>query len=211
MKFVYIIGPFTAPTSWEVEQNVRAAEELALEVAKLGAFPVCPHTNTRFFHGQCDAGFWYDGTMELLKRTADAVILVDQGNFTDSEGSEREIKFCQAQGIPVFHRLGALAEWLPNTEALEEAVADDSGREPPDIMYRPDAWSTPEFRRWDNGIETFKVVVPEQNYQIDRRVAVTVDSAGSVLYGTITGINRGGSEHRPGSCTITCRREASTD
>ena len=30
MKLVYIAGPFRAPTPWQVEQNVRRAESLAL-------------------------------------------------------------------------------------------------------------------------------------------------------------------------------------
>jgi hypothetical protein len=48
MKFGYIIGPFRAPTVWQVEQNIRIAEELGFEVAQLGVFPIIPHANTRF-------------------------------------------------------------------------------------------------------------------------------------------------------------------
>ena len=49
MKVVYIAGPYTAPDAWQRELNIRAAEMMAMEVAKLGAMPLCPHTNTRFF------------------------------------------------------------------------------------------------------------------------------------------------------------------
>ena len=62
MKLGYIIGPFRAPTAWEIEQNVRNAERLGLEVAKLGAFPIIPHAITRFFHGLLSDEFWLEGT-----------------------------------------------------------------------------------------------------------------------------------------------------
>ncbi len=39
MKCVYIAGPFRGETSWEVEKHIRHAEELAYEVARLGAMP----------------------------------------------------------------------------------------------------------------------------------------------------------------------------
>jgi len=39
LKIVYVAGRFNADTHWEVEQNVRRAEALAVEVARLGAHP----------------------------------------------------------------------------------------------------------------------------------------------------------------------------
>jgi hypothetical protein len=70
VKLVYIAGPFTAATPWRVEQNVRRAEEAGLWVAEHGAMPVIPHANTRYFHGECTPEFWYEGTLELLRRCA---------------------------------------------------------------------------------------------------------------------------------------------
>jgi hypothetical protein len=76
VKVIYICGPFTGPRAWDIEQNVRRAEERALEVAMLGASPLCPHTNTRFFHGTLSEEFWYAATAELLLR-CDALITVE--------------------------------------------------------------------------------------------------------------------------------------
>ena len=124
MKVVYIAGPFTASTAWQIEQNVRRAEEVALKVAKLGAMPLCPHTNTRFFHGQCTEEFWYEGTLELLRR-CDAVYVVEHGDGTyTSVGVTREIYEAKKMQIPVFNAAfdseeawAALIEWFKEAEA----------------------------------------------------------------------------------------------
>jgi hypothetical protein len=99
MKVIYIVGPFTAATAWDIECNVRKAEEAALLIAQLGAMPLCPHTNTRFFHGQLTSAFWYEGTMELMRR-CDAVFAIDRWSF--SHGSEIEIYEAIRRGMPFF-------------------------------------------------------------------------------------------------------------
>lgn len=75
MKLVYTAGPFRGKTAWDVESNVRVAENYALCIARLGAMPVCPHANTRFFHGQIDEQFWVYGTLRLLE-VCDAMVLI---------------------------------------------------------------------------------------------------------------------------------------
>lgn len=126
MKIVYVAGPFRAPTAWRIEQNIRRAEELGLEVARLGAMPVIPHTNTRFFQGEGpDDGadqFWLDGTLELLRRS-DAVILV--AGWESSSGTCAEVAEARRIGIPVFGRkkqldpdLDGLSKWLNEQAAI---------------------------------------------------------------------------------------------
>ena len=109
MKIVYVAGPFRAPTTWQVEQNVRRAEEMGLEVARLGAMPLIPHTNTRFFDGELPDQFWLDGTMALL-RACDAVMLVP--GWERSSGARAERKDALARKVPVFSDLFALRQWL---------------------------------------------------------------------------------------------------
>ena len=111
MKVVYIAGRFTAPTAWEIEQNVRQAEALAVEVARLGAMPLCPHTNSRFFFGLTGttAEFWYEGTMELLRR-CDALIYVP--GWEGSKGTLAEREEAWTLKIPQFHHLRDLKDWL---------------------------------------------------------------------------------------------------
>lgn len=109
MKVIYIAGPFRGKTPWDVELNIRRAEEASLEVANLGAMPLCPHTCTRFFDGQLNAQFWLDGTMEMMRR-CDALLAIDR--WTESAGAQGEVKEAQRLGIPVFTNLRSLRVWL---------------------------------------------------------------------------------------------------
>jgi hypothetical protein len=100
MKVIYIAGPFTGSTAWEIEKNVRNVEEIALEVARLGGMPLCPHANSRFFHGQCTPEFWYEGTLELLKR-CDAIVL--HPDWKASKGCKDEQQWALQHGMAIFY------------------------------------------------------------------------------------------------------------
>ncbi len=110
MKVIYIAGPFRAPNAWEVEKNVRRAEELAFEVDSLGGcIALCPHTNTRFFNGTLSDEFWLEGTKELLRRS-DAVMFLD--DWTRSSGSKAELVLARSLTMPCFSDLRSLRSWL---------------------------------------------------------------------------------------------------
>jgi hypothetical protein len=109
IKIIYIAGPFSAPTAWGIEQNVRRAESIAAEVVKLGAMPLCPHANTRFFHGFASDEFFIEGTMELLRR-CDAVALTP--DWRCSQGARGEEIEARRLGLPVFDwSTGAGGSW----------------------------------------------------------------------------------------------------
>jgi hypothetical protein len=115
MKFGYIIGPFRAETPWDIEQNVRTAELLGFEVAKLGAFPVIPHANTRFFHKALPDVFWIEGTAGLLLRCDFGITVEALGKpWRHSLGSVEEVNLAKTKHLPVFHALGDLSRWLHN-------------------------------------------------------------------------------------------------
>ena len=109
MKVVYVAGPFRGPDAWRIETNIRWAEVYGMEVAQLGAMPLIPHANTRFFHGTLTDAFWLDGTLELLRRS-DAVYLVR--GWKDSEGAKAEADEARRLGKPVFEHRADLALWL---------------------------------------------------------------------------------------------------
>lgn len=109
MKLVYISGPLRAGNAWEIEQNTRRAESLALEVWKLGAAAICPHSNTRFFQGVLPDGVWLAGDLEILRR-CNAVLTVP--GWEGSEGAQTEVQEARGLEIPVFHSLAILQEWL---------------------------------------------------------------------------------------------------
>jgi hypothetical protein len=115
---VYIAGPWRGKTAWSIEQQIRHAEELAFRVAALGAMPLCPHTNTRFFHGELTEAFWLDGTIELMSR-CDAVMLTD--NWHLSEGTRAEVARAHQLNLPVFDSLEAFHVWLTRPEVKAHA------------------------------------------------------------------------------------------
>jgi hypothetical protein len=128
MKFGYIIGPFRAATSWQVEQNVRNAEALAHEVANLGVFPIIPHANTRFFNGLFTDEFWIEGTRGLMLRAADCAITVAALGFPwkHSVGSVAEVEGMRLAGRPVFHTVVDLSNWLTRAPVdFETCPAND--------------------------------------------------------------------------------------
>lgn len=98
MKVVFVCGPFRAQSAWDIEQNIRRAEELALELWRAGYAVVCPHTNTRFFQGAADDDIWLQGDLEILKR-CDAIALVD--GWEQSEGARGEFQVARDLGLDV--------------------------------------------------------------------------------------------------------------
>lgn len=109
MKLVYVAGKFRGPTAWDIEQNIRRAELVGMEVARLGAAPLIPHANTRFFHGTLTDEFWLAATMAMLDR-CDAVMLAPE--WQDSKGTLAEVERAKQRGLPVFEGLYDLKLWL---------------------------------------------------------------------------------------------------
>jgi nucleoside 2-deoxyribosyltransferase len=109
MKVIYVAGPFRAATRWEVEQNVRRAEELALRVWQLGAVGLCVHSMCRFFEGEAPDETWLDGDLEVLRR-CDAVIVAR--NWSRSTGTRAELEIAHGLNKPIFYDLDKLTLWL---------------------------------------------------------------------------------------------------
>lgn len=109
MKLIYICGPFRGDNAWEVENNIRRAESLALSVWRLGAAVICPHANTRFFQGAAPDEVWLAGDLEILSR-CDAIITTP--DWQRSAGAKAEVAFAYAHGMPCFGTLETLEEWL---------------------------------------------------------------------------------------------------
>ena len=114
MKIGYVISPFRADTAWEIEQNIRNAEQVGFELLKRGCFPIIPHANTRFFHGSFPDDVMLEGTRLLLTRAADFAITVSAIGLTwkRSKGSQAEVLACTLHPLPVFHSFADLQTWL---------------------------------------------------------------------------------------------------
>jgi nucleoside 2-deoxyribosyltransferase len=99
MKLVYIAGPYRAPTTWGVDQNIHRAREIGAIVAGLGAYPIIPHSNTAHMDGAADDVLWLAGTLELMRR-CDAVVVAPR--WERSTGTRAEIDEAMRLEIPVF-------------------------------------------------------------------------------------------------------------
>jgi len=114
IKVVFISGPFRGDNGWEVEKNIRRAEELSFEVWKLSekgakVAVICSHANTRYFDGTLDDQMWLDATKALLLK-CDAMLVTK--DFKDSVGTCEEIMYCEEKGIPCFYSVDQLENWL---------------------------------------------------------------------------------------------------
>jgi hypothetical protein len=109
MKLIYVAGPYRGNGEWQVSENIRRAEALALEVWRLGAACICPHKNTAFFGGSLPDHVWLDGDLEIVRR-CDAILCVP--GWERSVGSLGEVALARELGIPVFQSTGELKQWL---------------------------------------------------------------------------------------------------
>jgi len=121
MKVVYVAGPYRGADAWEVERNIRRAEAVSLELWRMGAAPVCPHTSTRFFEGALPDETFLRGDLVLLER-CDGVVLVK--GWESSEGTVAEIRHANKIGKPVFKWPGSniVRRWM-----LERWLSESPG------------------------------------------------------------------------------------
>jgi len=98
MKVAYVAGPFRGPNAWVIEENIRRAERLALDLWAAGFAVICPHTNTRFYQGALPDNVWLDGDLEILARCD---LLVCTPDWERSSGARAEVAFARSRGIPV--------------------------------------------------------------------------------------------------------------
>ncbi len=94
MKWCYIAAPYTVP---DPVQNTHRVIKFAEKVIQKGYMPIIPHL-TLLWHAVTPkpAEFWYDYTMEIMKR-CDMVIRLS--GF--SEGADKEVAMARQLGIEV--------------------------------------------------------------------------------------------------------------
>jgi len=96
----YLAGPYTdLRGSRFVELNIRAAEEVALQLWGFGYSVLCPHTNTRHFDGAHPYDTWLAGDFEQIRR-CDLVVVLPR--YETSSGTKREMLEAGKNNIPLF-------------------------------------------------------------------------------------------------------------
>lgn len=107
MPLVYVAGPVRAATTWDMEKNIRRAEEISRTLLEMGFAPICPHSMFRFF-GDNPRERILEATIEQMVR-CDAVFVV--GNWQESQGTSHEIRIATERAIPVFYQLDKILDW----------------------------------------------------------------------------------------------------
>lgn len=114
IPLIYVAGRYRAPDRAAIAQNIAAARQVGMETARLGWFPVIPHSNTSHMdHYLPELGddYWLSGTKELMER-CDALVLVP--GWETSEGTKGEIARADELRIPVYRSL----EQLPSASSF---------------------------------------------------------------------------------------------
>lgn len=109
MKLAFVAGPYRAADEWSVFQNVRRAEQLALQLWDMGLAVICPHKNTEHFGGAGPDRVWLDGALEMVRRSDMVVCTPD---WERSSGARGEVACAKQHGIPVFYTIAEVEEWL---------------------------------------------------------------------------------------------------
>lgn len=109
MRLVYVAGPFRGKSHWEIAENIRNAERLALEVWRAGAAALCPHANTAHYQDAAPDHLWLNGDLEMLAR-CDAMLMTP--DWQRSSGARAEHEFALKNGIQVLYTIDALKVWL---------------------------------------------------------------------------------------------------
>ena len=120
MKLVYLAGPYRAASEWELVQNIRNAEALALQVWQSGAACICPHKNTALFGGAADDSVWLEGDLEIMRR-CDAVLCTD--DWGRSQGTREEVRIATELDIPIFFKIEEMRSWLKTAQQGAQLVA----------------------------------------------------------------------------------------
>lgn len=100
MKLLYVAGPYTAPTAWQVQKNIREAMEIALKYWRLGYAVICPHANSAGFDGELDWQVFMDGDLEMIRR-CDVVVM--HPRWSESRGASIEHSEAQRLGKEIIY------------------------------------------------------------------------------------------------------------
>lgn len=118
---IYVAGPYRAPTAWQREKNIHRARTWGVALAKAGAYPVIPHSNTAHFDGEAEDALWLAGTLALMRR-CDGVLLIER--WSESSGARAEHDEAVHLGLPIIKAEGwPEHEGIDNVEVLRTWIA----------------------------------------------------------------------------------------
>lgn len=109
---VYVAGPYRSNEIWKLYENIENARKAAIEIVKMGAYPIVPHKCTDFMEGLNTSEFFIEGTREAMRR-CDVLYIIP--GYESSEGTLGEIAEGENLRKPIFYSLQDLQAWLQRT------------------------------------------------------------------------------------------------
>lgn len=110
MKLIYVAGPYRSKLGVHgIVENIRAAEQAALQLWRMGYAVICPHKNTALFDGAAPDDVWLKGDIVMLLR-CDAVYCLP--TWESSTGAQGEVKAAEGAGIPVLFSMESCRAFL---------------------------------------------------------------------------------------------------
>jgi len=102
MPRIFIAGAFRASTPYEVELNIRRAEDLGILVARLGAVPVIFHTMYRHLQGAVPGPFIDEASLSVLSTCHAVAVAMSSRTYELSEGTTNDVRYARSAGKSVF-------------------------------------------------------------------------------------------------------------
>ena len=108
--FVFVTGPYSAPTEAEVKHNIQRAIDIGRIVFQKGYYPIVPHLLVRdYYDPEDDSGiFGYEALMQYTLAVVpkcDILLIYDH-----SPGADREWKLAQSLGKAIYFYVEQLPE-----------------------------------------------------------------------------------------------------
>jgi hypothetical protein len=107
---VFVTGPYSAPTRAGIKANIQKAVEIGRKLFQKGYYPVVPHLLVKEYYEpeRGSAIFGYEPLMNYTMAIAQKCdILLFYGS---SPGADRERRFAERLGIPVYFDVDDLPE-----------------------------------------------------------------------------------------------------
>ena len=124
---VYIAGPHSDPRGqWYVEQNIRAAEIITLELMRMGIATYCPHKQTQHMDGAITREEFILLDIIALSR-CDALLTIP--GWEDSAGASLEVEYAMRHGIEVLswpQCMARLRELATNLQLAEGKLKEQA-------------------------------------------------------------------------------------
>lgn len=116
VKFLFLSGPFNSDDKVHgFDDNILRISKIALQAAERGWGIIVPHKMTAGFqHSSVSDKFWVEMYLEMLSRSADAILMCP--GWSSSPGSLKEMERAKAEGIPIFY----YEDGIPDTDEVDE-------------------------------------------------------------------------------------------